>query len=250
MKKAPGNPLSLTHLLCLSATLGFSGSAMAALFTSGHGDFAVGLHDGEFEFGYHLGEGDDTATVDGVIVDDAEFEADELEVRVNQSIVVPVGTDQALLNGTGAAEGSTLYLISQDSDGVGSVILGLGTEELEQPAGVTWTDVSYTLNGSTGPGQFSLYFNNGGTFEFGISEAEATNAFTFPAGGHEERNWAFTETGTYVLDFTASATRTDGAGSVPYTANSSFTFVVVPEPSSTLLAVFSAIGFLARRRRS
>ncbi len=52
--------MSLTHLLCLSATLGFSGSATAALFTSGHGDFAVGLHDGEFEFGYHLGEGDDT----------------------------------------------------------------------------------------------------------------------------------------------------------------------------------------------
>ncbi len=250
MKTAPVNPLSLAHLLCFSATLGFSGSATAALFTAGHGDFAVGLHEGEFEFGYHLGEGADIATVDGVIVDDEEYEADGLQVRVNQSVVVPVGTDPALLSGTGATEGSTLYLISQDSDGVGSVILGLGTEELEQPAGVTWTEVSYTLNDSTGPGQFSLYFNDGGTFEFGISEAEATNTFTFPAGGHEERNWAFTETGTYVLDFTASATRTDGAGSVSYTADSSFTFVVVPEPSSTLLAMFSAFGFLARRRRS
>ena len=250
MKTAPVNPRSLTHLLCLSATLGFSGTATAALYTAGHGDFAVHLHDGEFEFGYHLGEGDDTATVGGVIVNDAEYEADELQVRVSESVVVPAGTDSALLSGTAATVGSTLYLISQDSDGVGSVILGLGTEELEQDAGVTWSDVVYTLNGSTGPGQFSLYFNNGGTYEFGISEAEGTNSFTFPAGGHEERNWAFTATGTYVLDFTASATRTDGTGSVPYTANSSFTFVVVPEPSSTLLAVFSAIGFLGRRRRS
>jgi len=223
---------------------------MAATWTAGHGDFGVGFNGTEFEFGWHLGEGNDTATVDGAIVDDMEFEPGDLQVRVINSLPVVAGTDQTLLDGTGAIIGSDIYLIPQDADGISSVILGLGTEELEQPAGVTWSDVTFTLNSMTGPGMFSLYFNNGNSLDFGISQALGTDSFTFPAGGHEERNWAFTEEGTYTLEFTAMATRTDGTGSTPYSSTGSFTFLVVPEPSSTFLLGLSTIGFLTRRRRS
>lgn len=236
--------LTATALAAMAAN-----ASASSIFTGGHGDFAVGFHEGEFEFGYHLGEDSDTAIVDGMVVNDAEFEAGELIVRVTEQLMVAPGTDANLLNGTGATVGSLIYLISQDADGISGPILGIGTEELEQPTGVTWSDVTYTLNSSTGPGLFSLFLNDGGVLNFGISEALAINSFTFPAGGHEERNWVFTQPGTYELNFTAAATRTDITGSVPFSATETFTFQVIPEPSSALLLAGSALGPLLRRRR-
>ena len=184
-----------------------------------------------------------------MIVNDEEFEADELIVQVQQQITVLNTAPQSLKDGTGTVTGDQLYIIPQDADGVSSPILGIGTEELEQPAGTTWSDVTFTLNSSTGPGQFSLYTNDAGTFTFNISEALGTDTFTFAPGGHEEQNWAFTEPGTYVLNFTASATRTVGGTPEIFTSTQDFTFSTVPEPSSALLAGLSALGFLVRRRK-
>lgn len=236
--------LTATALAALTAS-----ASASSIFTGGHGDFAVGFHEGEFEFGYHLGEEGDTAIVDGMVVTDREYEADELIVQVTEQLLVAPGTDANLLNGTGTTVGSLIYLISQDSDGISGPILGVGTEELEQPTGVTWSDVTYTLNSSTGPGLFSLFLTDAGVPTFGISEALAIDSFTFPAGGHDERNWAFTQPGTYELNFTAEATRTDMTGSVPFSATETFTFQVIPEPSSALLLAGSALGLLLRRRR-
>lgn len=236
--------LSFSTLFALT-----SSSFGSALFTEGHGDVAVGFHDGEFEFGYHLGEDQDTAVVDGVVVNDAEFEASEIIVQVTEQLEVSAGADPSLLTGTGATPGSTVFQISQFASGVGSPILGLGTEELEQPTGVSWSDVSYTLNSVTGPGFFSLFLNDSGTFNFALSQADSVLNFTFPAGAHEEYNWVFTEAGTYELNLTASATRTDMTGATPYSATETFTFNVVPEPSSALLLAGSTLGLLLRRRR-
>lgn len=249
MKNAFVKPQYVKSFFCASAVLGLATSSQAALWTAGHGDFSVGFEDGDFEFGWHLGEDDDTATVDGVIVNDAEFESDEIQVVVTNTATTDSGTDQALLNGTGAAQGSDVFFIPQDSDGVSSVIVGVGTEELEQPAGVTWSDVTFTLNGVTGPGEFSVYLNTGNDFEFRISEALGIDSFDFAAGGHEELTWAFTESGTYVTNFTAEAIRTENGLATPFTSTGDFTFVVVPEPSSTLLVGLAAIGLLGRRRR-
>ena len=60
----------------------------------------------------------------------------------------------------------------------------------------------------------------------------------FQAGGHEERNFAFTELGTYDITITAEATRTENGLSQDFNATETFTFQVIPEPSSALLYHF------------
>ena len=220
------------------------------IFQTGHGDIAVGFDEGEFEFGWHLGEGEDIAVVDGVVIDDVEFEANELIARVSEVVTVEASAAPALLAGTGAQVGSVIYLISQDSPGVISPVVGLDTEELEQPTGVTWSDVTYTFVGAEGPGLFSLFEVDNGAIDFGFSETLGNNSFTFAAGGHEERNFAFTELGTYDITITAEATRTENGLSQDFNATETFTFRVIPEPSSALLLAGSTLGLLLLRRRN
>ena len=226
------------------------GSVASSIFTSGHGDVAVGFHDGEFEFGYHLAEGNDEAIVDGVVVDDMEFEADELIVSVTEQAMLTASSDPNLLSGTGTEVGDIVYLISQNSTGVDGPILGFDTEELLQPAGVTWSDVEFTVNGFSGPGEFFLFDIGLDGLEFFFSEELSVNSFTFPPDGHDEANWFFTEPGTYEIELTAEATRTEMGVGQDFEATETFTFQVIPEPSSALLLAGSTLGLLLRRRRS
>ena len=243
---------STSSILTATALVAFAQtSAASALFTSGHGDLAVGFEDGDFEFGFHLGEGNDEAIVDGMVIDDVEFEANELIVQVTEQVLVESDAPADLLNGTGTAAGDIVYLIAQDSSGVTSPVFGLDTEELEQPTGITWSDVTYTLENVDGPGLFSVYRTEDNSFTFNFSEALNEDSFTFSAGGHEEQNWAFTEAGTYEITLTAAATRTEaGVGAQDFSSTEVFTFQVVPEPSSALLLAASSFGLLLRRRRS
>ena len=141
-------------------------------------------------------------------------------------------------------------MISQNSPGVISPVVGFDTEELEQPTGVTWSDVTYTFLGAVGPGLFSLFEIDNGVIDFGFSETLGNDTFSFAAGGHEERNFAFTELGTYDITITAEATRTENGVSQDFDATETFTFRVIPEPSSALLLAGATLGLLLLRRRN
>ena len=225
-------------------------SASAMLWTAGHGDLGVEyLGSGDLELEWHLGEDNETVVIDNVPQTFGPggqgFEAADLTAQTDLSGSRPAGSQWDF---TGAASGESIYAFPQLENAT-VPFLGIGTEELN-PA--DWsTDLTYTLTGFSGPGDFSLYTVDGfGTLtEFISTDGGITGSVAQAAGTHAHYNWTFTEIGTYDLTFDVSATHdTDGLA----TGAETFTFSVVPEPSAFAsiagLLVLAAVGL--RRRRS
>ena len=99
-------------------------------------------------------------------------------------------------------------------------------------------------------GKFRLYdvdgfnvpivvFNSGD----GITGADST---TLPTGGHAHFNFSFSAPGQYDIEF-----KVDGLdGGLPVTQTATYTFDVVPEPTSALLLATGALALIGRRRRA
>jgi surface-anchored protein len=115
--------------------------------------------------------------------------------------------------------------------------------------------VTVTLTGAAGSGitaggQFSLWQGSVtpnffmSTFD-GISGADSYTFADLTAEDHAHFNWAFTEEGIYDLTFEISGTH---AGDGFKSATATYTFSVIPEPSSALLGAFGALALLRRRR--
>ncbi len=232
------------QLLAVVVLLSFVGDVAAQLaYTEGHGDIGVGYEDTgsgfELHPHWHLGP----ATVNGGSVTDNEYEASEIFAVVPDSPVARPGGAQWDFLGVGS--GQNLWILPQSQD-PGVPFLGLATEEL---SGADWsTDLTFSLSGFSGPGDFSLYATDG----FGTPTAywvtsdglAAGDAFAMAAGNHAHFNWAFTSQGSYALDITISGTHvTDGFQS----ATETFEFNVVPEPSTYML--FALAGMLLAGRK-
>lgn len=67
-------------------------------------------------------------------------------------------------------------------------------------------DITYTVTGVEGPGEFHLFLNNafGGVIHRANSEGTLSNTWTEPVPAHVHANWAFTELGTYEITFQVS----------------------------------------------
>ena len=80
MNLSPKLSLFLTSFL-------ISHFAQGALWTAGHGDLGIGYEDGELEPHWHLGEGNESVTLDGVSAplgaEGEEYEADEIIPQTN-----------------------------------------------------------------------------------------------------------------------------------------------------------------------
>ncbi|MGB0743372.1 MAG: choice-of-anchor M domain-containing protein [Opitutales bacterium] len=221
----------------------------AAILTSGHGDLGIGYEDGELEPHWHLGEDNEVVVIDGTPQNDPagfEFTAAEITPQTNLAQVRQLGSQW---NFIGVAAGASFYVFPQTSN-PNVPFLGIGTEEL---VAADWsTDLTLTLTGATGPGQFSLYTESLSTPTELMSTFDgitAGDAVSVAAGTHTHYNWAFTQEGTYSLTFDVSGTHAvDGFK----TATETFTFSVVPEPSSAGLLLGGAGLFFTfvRRRRA
>jgi surface-anchored protein len=129
--------------------------------------------------------------------------------------------------------------------------VGIGAEELT-PADWVDGEITITLTGMTGPSGaiFSLRQTSGGVPTFfmstldGISGADAY-LMDLDVQDHAHFDWAFTAEGDYELTFEISGTHAvDGFKS----AEGTYNFSVIPEPSSALLGAFGALALLRRRR--
>ncbi|MGD7652268.1 MAG: choice-of-anchor M domain-containing protein [Verrucomicrobiales bacterium] len=239
----------------LPTTILFAGllahSSHAALYTSGHADlFGIGYEDGDFEPHIHL-EG---AVVDGTTIADAEYQPGEITTVVPQSTFDLVSgnggrpTDSAW-DAIGVAAGESYWFLPQSSSTsstLGAPFAGVGTEEL---VGSDWTtDITIALVSVSGPGEFSMWQDGlSPSFAFStVDGIDSTDILTVAAGSHAHYNWGFTEQGTYDITVEVSGTHvTDGDKS----ATATYQFLVVPEPSSSLLGLASGLILVLRRRR-
>jgi len=198
----------------------------------GHADVGIAFDLGAFDLHVHDEE------------NDVEYAPNAVLLQVNPQAyeLIPNNPNFAFLGTVGVDYIWRLPAV----ENVDLLYLGIGSEEIT--SGTLDGDVfTFSLISVTGPGNFTLYqdgvtptviFNSGN----GITGADSV---TLPTGGHAHYNWTFSEAGTYEIAFKA-----DGLdGGVPVTETATYTFTVVPEPST---AIFGAIGVAAlafRRQR-
>jgi surface-anchored protein len=151
---------------------------------------------------------------------------------------------------TGVAAGQPLFVLPQ-SQNPSLPFLGIGAEGVAASTFVG--PINLRLTAVSGPGAFSLFQTDvfGGLTPFMASADGITAADTLSvsAGSHVHYAWSFTQPGTYDLTFVASATLP--GGSLTTSDPEMFRFVMVPEPSTSTLAMIVACGgaiALQRRR--
>jgi surface-anchored protein len=100
--------------------------------------------------------------------------------------------------------------------------------------------------GASNPGNFAL-FNSSSAIRLSATGSEVgTSSFSITTG-HIHYNWGFSAPGTYTFDLKASYTDADFG--VLESATETYTFNVIPEPSSSTLLLIGLVGWVAVRKR-
>lgn len=151
----------------------------------------------------------------------------DVEFKVTNAARVAL-PDAPALSFLGTAGGQIHLLPQQEQPGI--LWIGWSTEELK-PADITGP-VTWTLTSVTGPGPFGLFT----TGSFGAHSIIFNSTDGLPdthsvaLGTHAHANWAFGKPGRYRLDFTVSATKTDGS---TVSDKESYTFLVGDTSATT-----------------
>jgi len=240
---------SLLAVSALALAVSLTPSAQAALYyTSGHGDIGVEYEDGELHLHLHLGE-DAPAIVNGVEVFDTEYDPDEITIVVPNSAQVVLGSSVAFL---GATAGSSVWILPASGTAaatIGAPFVGWATEELDASDWVG--NLTFSLVSAVSPsgnGHFAVWQSDafGGLGILAMSTAVAGGVGVSQAPGvHDHYNIGFTEPGIWEITFEISGQHVE-AGLV--SGSETFTFSVIPEPSSALLGLL-ALPLMLRRRR-
>lgn len=210
-------------------------------YTAGHADLAVYSSGTDLQLRYHLGK---FSVIDGVPIENDRI-ADPALIET----VIPFESTIDIPNSPGFSSywqgRSAWYIPPNYTDGVPN--LGLGNNI--QSGIFTGNSVTLTLDSivsqPTG-GQFMLISSAGSPVYMDTANPVSTNQMTIPS--HDHYYWAFSEVGTYQFNFRAQATIL-ATGQVASTI-ATYTFTVVPEPSTWTLGATGvvAVGVIARRK--
>jgi hypothetical protein len=167
---------------------------------------------------------------------------------------------------TGVPPNGLFRATPQNGDPGTRLIFGIST--LSMPNGIFVNDsftITLSVAGTGNPGHFSLYsnddeFNNAlgilGPVE--LSTFNGTLSFIRTSGTQNNYNLAFSDPGTYALDFQFSGVRTDAAGGGTVVSDFyrySFIIAPIPEPANWALLLLgglmmgAGVWFYHRRRR-
>lgn len=261
-----------SQALAAVAVLAFMGLAVtparAEVWTLGHGDIGVAYHPdestSEFEMEVHLKAG---AVVSGSTVTDPAgvvFAPGDVTIRVPLSANLKAiqsgstavwGGDAAgydfIATGStlGVAPGGNLWMLSYsqfDTSFYQTPFVGWAAEEGFDGQG--FSDVVFRPTSFTGPsgGSFGV-FNDALEPLWVILAGDTTFAgdeFAVPAGDHVHNVLAFTQPGIYSIGIEAAAMHpTHG----PVSGVATYTFQVVPEPATWVLAAGAAVGVITHR---
>jgi len=230
-------------------------TAMAATLTTGHAatlldapvhaDIGIGWDDmatGSARWDLHIHQEEPT---------EAEFAPDEAIFYVNEMAfdTSPGGVFEAILGPMGTAN----WIIPQNLN-TDVLFLGIGSEEMPMTGLFVGNQFTLSLESASGPGHIAVYQTDG----FGSPTAffntrdglTGADTLTVPTGGHEHYSFAFSAHGTYTLNLKASGTLVDG-NEFTESDIATYTFQVVPEPSTWALMTGGAaalVGMMRRRR--
>jgi surface-anchored protein len=230
MKKLTISSFALL-VLGLSPLLASTITNPGVIISAGHWDIGAVEHEGalELEIGQHVGETHTHYPLENSII---HFNF------LGEKTPVTVGTTNL----------GSVWITPEtevEADSANMPFIGFSAEELAAPftGPVTFTLTSFSYTGS-GTGNFYLFE---GADLFWNSTAGAGNygSFSVDVGQHGHGEFAFSDPGTYSVTLTASANN----GSLITSAPASFTFEVVPEPSTYALLGLGALAAAAWRFR-
>ena len=226
-----------TSALIFTAFFAFFQFAHAVNWTSGHGDLGIGYEDGELEPHWHLGEDNESVTLDGTSgplgPEGQEYEAEDITpvTSLTQSF------------------GGSSYYVFPVTEHPTVPFIGLGTEELNPSDWVG--DIVLTLTGASGPGDFSLFsvdsFGATTTLMSSADGFSSSDSISLQPDNHIHHVWAFSLAGNYDLTFQVDGNHTTAGAQ---TASATFGFTAVPEPSTAglLLGAVALMLTVVRRR--
>ena len=235
--------VSFALLLCFA----LSSHAVVTLST-GHVDaFEVHYSDDEgFNLEVHIEEGNQHLKPGNIIF------------QVNQAAYGDLGYAQQDLGWSNASAWVLPAFADETEDINGDdIMLFLGVAGENESTRV-WNPNKFKISmlsaGIYNPGDFALYrYSSGRVFSNPINTVGGLNSTDFieiSPGSHEHWNWAFSAAGTYTFEFQASGTHdVEGVSTLASTAIETYTFNVVPEPSSGTLLLIGLVGWVATRKR-
>ena len=230
-------------------------SQAASIYFSGDGDIAARYEGGQIVPHWRINNG----IVNGSPVTGTSYAADDMFAFVSDSTKTP-----GVTNSSSERSGATMlglatnasYWKLEDSAARaaqdGAPYLGLEADQGFVPG--DWSNVTFTLTGFDGPGEFALWRGTNQQVMATADGVTAADAYSFGESvginTNPHFNWGFSQAGVYLLEITMSGLHdTDGAKSA--TGTYEFRVSAVPEPSSVALALAGAglIGLAAWRRR-
>lgn len=194
-----------------------------AYYLAEHGDFKIGLEDGQFEFHIHLHAG---TIVDGEpLAEDTVFAPFQLIVVATHEAIQPRPAAE-IWHATGADVNEPLWVLPQHKR---EGLPGFGVSTTEIDLGTLVDDmVTLELRYCQGPGDVSLWADDAfGHPSFLLSTHAWKLAGVLPVGLHAHYNWAFAKPGIYTLVFEVSGNLIAGGSA---RAVAVYTFLVSDGP--------------------
>ncbi|REK17417.1 MAG: PEP-CTERM sorting domain-containing protein [Planctomycetota bacterium] len=229
--------------LAFAVLLGGTTASAATNYTSGHADIGV-AYEGPNDLWPHFHFGGNAQPPS--LANDEVEPAEIVVIVPDNAVPRPAGAQWDFL---GTPAGQPLWFLSQSSV-PGEPFLGIATEELDSADWVGNIDVALKSVASSPAGSnFSLWFTDiGGPNVQWATDDGVPDTFSMPTGTHAHYNFGFTKPGVYQLEIEFSGTHvTDGFQA----ASDIFTFNVVPEPSTWVMAAMALSGLacVSLRRR-
>lgn len=181
----------------------------------------------------------------GVHTDTGHSEPADVILELGQAAFRSTANFAAPISGLLGADAWILPADLQEASDLGVIEGGVAKAGFPNSNAVTFT---LTGAGANNPGNFVLFTASHAIRLSTTEDVVGANTFSITAG-HIHYNWGFSAPGTYTFDLKASYT--DATFGLLESATETFTFNVIPEPSSgaLLLAGFAAVLAARRKRR-
>jgi len=222
--------LLLAMLLALSC---YDVARATTTISSGH----VDIFEAEYE-----NDGTNAPTVHlGVHTDAGHFEPADVLLEVKNSAYSSTSLFSTDVTGI---LGSNAWILPADLDiAVSLGLIEAGVAKAGFPSLSSSVTFTMVAAGAANPGNFAL-FSSSASSAIRLSATESdvgTSSFSISTG-HIHYNWGFSAPGTYTFDLKATFGALESAVET-------YTFNVIPEPSSGALLLIGFVGWMAVRKR-